>query len=219
MSNRRSDVAIQNQETWPEHGHSQGGIQRTYRCYCSPNIPLDEFMSYVDEFVDATRTSGYAYVILGDLNAKSPQWGSPNTDRRGHYRSRLIAEVDLVVLNPRAGPTFSIGCAEPFIDVTLATQRLGRSVEKFHFKDYHQANKPADWDIDSGYNFDANMTRRSFLNHPNNAYVTGYENGLHITFKQLASELDYLCPQNLQGFRVPLESGKYACPKHAASII
>nr|CAH7742091.1 unnamed protein product [Callosobruchus chinensis] len=74
--------------------------------------------------------------------------------------------------------------------------------EVVHFKDYHSTEKTLNWDVDKGY---SNVTD-AFSTYPYNAYLSGYGNGLHITFKQLASELDYLCLQTLQGFSVSLHA-------------
>nr|CAI5824716.1 unnamed protein product [Callosobruchus analis] len=74
--------------------------------------------------------------------------------------------------------------------------------EVVHFKNYHSTEKTLNWDVDKGY---SNVTD-AFSTYPFNAYLSGYGNGLHITFKQLASELDYLCLQTLQGFSVSLHA-------------
>ncbi|CAH2010847.1 unnamed protein product [Acanthoscelides obtectus] len=73
--------------------------------------------------------------------------------------------------------------------------------EVYRFKDYHKNENTVNWDIDNGYTFNDSTPDGSFLNYPNNAYLSGYENGLHITFRQSASELDYLCSPNSQGFK------------------
>ncbi|CAH2008358.1 unnamed protein product [Acanthoscelides obtectus] len=78
--------------------------------------------------------------------------------------------------------------------------------EVYRFKDYHKNEKKVNWDIDNGYTFNDSTPDGSFLNYPNNAYLSGYENGLHITFRQSASELDYLCSPNSQGFKVSLHA-------------
>ncbi|CAH1995080.1 unnamed protein product [Acanthoscelides obtectus] len=72
----------------------------------------------------------------------------------------------------------------------------------FHFKNYHVTAKSPHWDIDKGY---TNVTD-AFKTYPYNAYLAGYGNGLQITFKQPASELDYMCLQSLQGFSVALHA-------------
>ncbi|CAH2014693.1 unnamed protein product [Acanthoscelides obtectus] len=78
--------------------------------------------------------------------------------------------------------------------------------EVYRYKDYHKNEKTVNWDIDSGYTFNDSTPDGSFLNYPNNAYLSGYENGLHIKFRQLASELDYFCSPNSQGFKVSLHA-------------
>nr|CAI5819668.1 unnamed protein product [Callosobruchus analis] len=49
--------------------------------------------------MDDASSIGGEYIILGDLNVKSPQWGVPTADKRGLYLSDSIAESELVVHN------------------------------------------------------------------------------------------------------------------------
>lgn len=37
--------------------------------------------------------------MMGDVNAKSLQWGSPTTDPRGEYLTDYIAMLDMIVQN------------------------------------------------------------------------------------------------------------------------
>ena len=67
-------------------------------------------------------------VVAGDLNAKSPWWGSDTEDRRGAAVAEFAAAAGLQVANVGTVPTF---CARrqgrdytSVVDVTLATVRL-----------------------------------------------------------------------------------------------
>ncbi|KAJ8963710.1 hypothetical protein NQ314_005431 [Rhamnusium bicolor] len=104
---------------------------RDYNVYCgysSPNIPLDDFKQYIDGLMeDVTSNSGKS-IILGDLNVKSPEWGSPTTDNRGAYMAEWISTLDLVVQNNGDIPTFERGNSTSFIDVTFSTQAIARDI-------------------------------------------------------------------------------------------
>lgn len=102
-----------------------------YCCYISPNITLDRFKTDVDNVMHEVRSRKRDAIILGDLNAKSPAWGSPNEDARGAYLSEWSAVLDIVVLNRGDTPTFVRGQSKSFIDITLATTRLAGRIRNW----------------------------------------------------------------------------------------
>lgn len=65
---------------------------------------------------------------FGDLNAKSPAWGSPIENARGAYLTEWAGVLDIVVLNREDTPTFVRGESKSFIDLTHATTRTARSI-------------------------------------------------------------------------------------------
>nr|CAI5847758.1 unnamed protein product [Callosobruchus analis] len=104
-------------------------------CYCSPNIRLEEYESYLEAlFEDVASTRGET-IILGDLNAKSIDWGAPSTDRRGKILCEWLATMDMVVMNDGLLPTFSRRTSQSFIDVTFATQELAKNISKWEVLD------------------------------------------------------------------------------------
>nr|CAI5830343.1 unnamed protein product [Callosobruchus analis] len=72
--------------------------------------------------------AGGEALVLGYLNAKSIDWGSPTTDRRGRILCEWLAAMDMIVINDGLIPTFSRRGSQSFIDVTFATQALSRKV-------------------------------------------------------------------------------------------
>nr|CAI5835676.1 unnamed protein product [Callosobruchus analis] len=108
---------------------------RIYCCYSSPNVPLQDFKRYLDDLMDDAKSVGGEYIILGDLNVKSPQWGSPIADKRGLYLSDWIAQSDLVVHNTGNKPTFSRGLTQSYIDVTISTSNLAKDIDKWEVLD------------------------------------------------------------------------------------
>nr|CAI5866919.1 unnamed protein product [Callosobruchus analis] len=85
--------------------------------------------------MDDEKSFGGEYIILGDLNVKSPQWGSPTADKRGLYLSDWIAESELVVPNTGDKPTFSRWLIQSYIDVTISTPNLAKDIAKWEVLD------------------------------------------------------------------------------------
>nr|CAH7720777.1 unnamed protein product [Callosobruchus chinensis] len=97
---------------------------RDHNLYCgysSPNIPLSAFKQYCDQIMEDVQSSSRKAILLGDLNVKSPEWGSPITDDRGAYLMEWISALDLVVHNTGDEPTFVRGESTSFIDITCST--------------------------------------------------------------------------------------------------
>ncbi|KAJ8939664.1 hypothetical protein NQ314_011053 [Rhamnusium bicolor] len=97
----------------------------------SPNISLDQFKRDVDVVMNDSRGRPGESIILGDLNVKSPQWGSAVTDARGGYIIEWMATLDMTVKNTGITPTFSRGNCESFIDVTFSTQRIAAKIVRW----------------------------------------------------------------------------------------
>ncbi|XP_072395050.1 uncharacterized protein [Diabrotica undecimpunctata] len=68
-------------------------------CYISPNCTVENYESRLDEIMNEVRLLGRECLVLGDLNAKAAEWGSPRTDARGQMLMEWIGTLDLVVLN------------------------------------------------------------------------------------------------------------------------
>lgn len=81
------------------------------------------------------------FLLLGDLNAHSPAWGSPNTDGRGRTIENAIDRYDLAVLNS-GDPTYhniSTG-SKTAIDVALCTPDLFLSFSWNTIPDLHDSD-------------------------------------------------------------------------------
>lgn len=119
------------------------GGWRIFCCYCSPNISLEDYKAYTDTLMSEVTSGTGEVIIAGDLNTKSVLWGSPVTDSRGNYLMEWISSLDLVVVNRGLAPTFVRGNSKSYIDVTLASPKLGGAIEKWEvlegeFMTYHQ---------------------------------------------------------------------------------
>ncbi|KAK9745188.1 Endonuclease-reverse transcriptase [Popillia japonica] len=76
-------------------------------CYLSPNIEMHEYESDVDSIMN--RIDRRQTIVLGDINAKSSQWGASRTNKKGAYWLEWIHALDMVVLNTGREPTFVRG--------------------------------------------------------------------------------------------------------------
>nr|CAI5850898.1 unnamed protein product [Callosobruchus analis] len=102
-----------------------------YCCYCSPNIPFSEYEKFIEALWEDLLVQGKKAILLGDLNAKAVDWGSPVTDRRGAALCEWLAASNMVVVNDGLQPTFCRHNSCSFIDVTFATQSISRQIQKW----------------------------------------------------------------------------------------
>lgn len=102
-----------------------------YNCYVSPNITLLAFRDYIDDVMQSIRNERRQVIVAGDLNAKSPRWGSVRRDARGEYLVEWINTLNLVVINRGSTPTFARGNSSSFIDITLASDCMSKKVSKW----------------------------------------------------------------------------------------
>lgn len=68
-------------------------------------------------------------IILGDINVKAHSWESPVQDDSGNYWMEWISERNMVVHNKGGRPTFVRGTSEPYIDVTISTDNIAKSID------------------------------------------------------------------------------------------
>lgn len=99
--------------------------------YISPNIPMADFEHAVDNIMRQVRSNGREVIVAGDINAKSPMWGSPIMDKRGRYWAEWAESLDMVAQNHGNTPTFVRGNSASHIDVTFATEALAAKVSKW----------------------------------------------------------------------------------------
>lgn len=112
-----------------------------YCCYFSPNISFEDFGKRVDRLMEDVGTKRGEKIIMGDINAKSPAWGSPIEDRRGEYWNEWMAALDLAVLNDGRKPTFIRGNTKSYIDVTCSTKQLQNEISNWEVLDEETATE------------------------------------------------------------------------------
>lgn len=113
-----------------------------YCCYISPNIDQSTYQANVDLIMNDARDTAEEYIIVGDLNSKSPMWGSPISDKRGKYLEEWISETNLTIQNT-GEHTFERGDSRSHIDVTFATQKIAKRIQSWQilegeFHTYHR---------------------------------------------------------------------------------
>lgn len=106
-----------------------------YNCYASGNKEIEELETMLDEIARRIRRHKENALILGDFNAKSPQWGENTTDERGERITEWVAQNDLVVLNRGNKPTFRRGDYTAILDLTIATSHISNKVTKWEVLD------------------------------------------------------------------------------------
>jgi hypothetical protein len=97
--------------------------------YFSPNKTLAEFETYMDELTEVVRRMAQRQVlVMGDLNAKATDWGSPRTDARGRVVCEWAAATGLVLLNRGTELTCVRQRGGSIVDVTFASPSVADRV-------------------------------------------------------------------------------------------
>lgn len=122
-------------------GHGQGYSYIStkeytlYSCYMSPNDNLQQLDDNLNEIGRQVRQNREEAVIVGDFNAKSPQWGLDTTDRRGELVAEWLAENDLIIVNEGTKPTFRRKEYSTILDLTVATEKIRANITKWEVSD------------------------------------------------------------------------------------
>ncbi|KAG5873269.1 hypothetical protein JTB14_013180 [Gonioctena quinquepunctata] len=74
-------------------------------------------------------------IIAVDFNTKSAVWGSPTTDARETILMDWTSTLNLIVQNRGSEPTFVRRASRSFIDVTLASQKIAKSITNWRVLD------------------------------------------------------------------------------------
>ena len=102
-----------------------------YSVYFSPNRPLAEFETFLDDIGCSIRRKLGAVVIGGDLNAKSGVWGGVRTDCRGDVLLEWTEGLGLGFANQGSEFTCVRGCAGSVVDVTIGNDPALRKVNSW----------------------------------------------------------------------------------------
>lgn len=97
-----------------------------YGIYSSPNIDILQYERDIDTLMRKVSKEK-VIVVLGDFNAKAPEWGAPIQDRRGEIILEWIATLNLIVHND-GSPTFARGAIRSHIDITFSSQNIARKI-------------------------------------------------------------------------------------------
>lgn len=91
--------------------------------YCPPSLPIAPFLQVLERIRDAIGNE--RVLVGGDVNARSPLWGSGGTDPRGLDIEDFLAESGWLVVNEPGNPhTFSSVNGQSNIDATLVSPNL-----------------------------------------------------------------------------------------------
>lgn len=100
-----------------------GGLQ-IMSCYSSPNDNIDNgFVNCLDDIAQQINQNRHdSWLIAGDFNAWSTEWGSASTTRRGRELEDLMSKCGLFAMNDGNTPTFRSRERMSFVDVTLVSR-------------------------------------------------------------------------------------------------
>ena len=113
-----------------------------FGCYASPNKEIQDLEDFLQTIGNKIRAKQEEAILVGDFNAKSPQWGMKMTDRRGVVLTEWIAQHDLVVQNTGRSPTFEKRGYGSILALTIATPGISANIvrwkviEKESFSDH-----------------------------------------------------------------------------------
>jgi len=98
--------------------------------YFSPNRSLAQFETFLDRVGAVVgRLMPGPVLIMGDLNAKAKEWGSPKTDTRGEALIEWVHALGLTILNTVCSEQT---CVRRYggliVDVTLVSAAVSRTV-------------------------------------------------------------------------------------------
>lgn len=109
---------------------SAGNID-IYGAYFSPNRPLTEFASFLDELGNCFRRRRSEALIIGDFNAKAAAWGERATDARGQELTLWIAQHNLQLLNSGREHTCVRENGGSIVDIALATRGVATTLSRY----------------------------------------------------------------------------------------
>ena len=127
------------------------------------NITTENFIQTLQNVIDNINRN-QPVIIAGDLNAKSPLWGSPYGDNRGELFEEFIENNDLTVLNNNTIPTFQGHRGSSFIDVTLANAAAYRKINRWQIADDETLSEHAliQWEFKFDNHGDETMRRTRY---------------------------------------------------------
>jgi len=97
--------------------------------YFSPNRSLADFEKYLDRVGTIVgRLLPGPVLIMGDLNVKAKEWGSPRTDARGEALVEWMNALGLEIMNTGSEQTCVRQRRGLIVDVTLASAAVSRTV-------------------------------------------------------------------------------------------
>jgi len=97
-------------------------------CYASSRWSLIEFADYLELGVIVTDVASRPLLMAGDLNAKSPAWGSAAESPRGEALRVWVESLGLYILNVGRVSTCVRHNGESTVDVTIGSPMMARTI-------------------------------------------------------------------------------------------
>lgn len=138
----KNDAAIWVTPKWYKRGHPlkllgsgegsvilRAGNMAVVSCYYSPSISVETFEARLDELeARLGRTDTSDMIVAGDLNAKSPVWGSRRWDSRGSTVLGFCGRMGLIPLRSEGRFSFERNNKTSLIDIIMCSRGLTRSL-------------------------------------------------------------------------------------------
>lgn len=126
-----SEIGVRNQGYGSGFSYIETTRATLFSCYSSGNREIEELEETLQEIECYLRIKRGEAIIVGDFNAKSPQWGMDLIDARGRTVTEWIATNDLVVSNQGNKATFFHQNYGSILDLTLATSNIARHISNW----------------------------------------------------------------------------------------
>jgi Endonuclease-reverse transcriptase len=92
--------------------------------YFSPNGDIQDLDALLYDIGKTARDAKRPTILAGDLNAKSPLWGSRDVNARGTSVAEWMLSSGMEIANVGDSPTFERRGSSSVIDVTLTSQNI-----------------------------------------------------------------------------------------------
>ncbi|XP_078038646.1 uncharacterized protein LOC144470925 [Augochlora pura] len=110
--------------------------------YLSSNDCIAEFRDKIGALDDTTQELEGRWVVGGDLNAETVEWGMPIPDIRGRHIVEMAACLNLMVLHKGLSTIFRrFGYRETIVDVTMASEDVAPRIDDWKvIEDYTRSD-------------------------------------------------------------------------------
>ncbi|RZF33911.1 hypothetical protein LSTR_LSTR012253 [Laodelphax striatellus] len=120
------------QSSWLTDSRLDAALHLQHGCLAvAQGMDMSGLSEDLREIETLIQTKRGEFVIGGDFNAKSPEWGDPREDRRGQILMDWSASLQLAVINQGTAPTFVRERSQSIIDITFASEGVAQTISSW----------------------------------------------------------------------------------------